>query len=83
MGNTSNLLKEITEHMNIRGIKQSVEEAKEELIDTKYKIEDKNKIYNIDKIIKIIEQTDIFDLSIKDINRYLDKLIILIDFIDE
>lgn len=76
----SNRLKGINEYMSIREIKQSIDEVKEELIDLKYKIENNNKIYNIDKIIKIIEQTDIFDLSMNNISENLNKLIILIEF---
>lgn len=77
---TSNLLKGVTEYMSIRGIKNSVAEVREELTNIKYEIRDNNKIHNIDKIVKIIDQTDILDLTIGDIKKYLDKLIILIEF---
>lgn len=77
---TSDLLKGIAEYMSIREIKNSLAEVREELINIKYEIKDNNKIYNIDKIIKIIDQTDILDLTINDIKKYLDKLIILIEF---
>lgn len=76
----SNLLKGITEYMSVREIKKSIEEVKEELIDLKYKIDDNNKIYNIEKIIKVIDKTDIYDLFMNNISEHLNKLIILIEF---
>ncbi|MDV9617811.1 hypothetical protein RHG62_19100 [Clostridioides difficile] len=70
------------ETSSLRELKEYVKDLRKILSEYKYK----NKIdevteYQIDKLCYKIDNTDIFDLKYKEIEKYIDSLILILDFI--
>lgn len=68
--------------VSIRIIKDSLDNVYSQLLDYKYNNEvDNIKEYQIYKLSLIMQNTDIFDLSYKELEEYINKLIHIVEFI--
>ncbi|EMQ1359365.1 hypothetical protein KLN56_10530 [Clostridioides difficile] len=70
------------ETSSLRELKGYIKDLRKTLSEYKYQ----NKIdevteYQIDKLCYKIDNTDIFDLKYKEIEKYIDSLILILDFI--
>ena len=77
-------LKNGLKEVNIRIIKDSLQDIQDQLLNYKYdnKEVDEVKEYQIYKIYKLMQHTDIFNLSFIDLENYIIKLINIIEFIE-
>lgn len=71
------------ENEKIKDINNTIKEVRSELQEYKYKnIIDDNQEYEIYKLIKYIDKIDIYDLSYSEVKRHIQKLIIIIEYIE-
>ena len=76
-------IKSELKNINIRIIKDSLQDIQDQLLDYKYDKEvDDLKEYQIYKIYKFMQHTDIFNLSFIELENYIIKLINIIEFIE-
>ena len=77
-------LKTGLKEVNIRIIKDSLQDIQDQLLNYKYdnKEVDEVKEYQIYKIYKLMQHTDIFNLSFIELENYIIKLINIIEFIE-
>lgn len=77
-------LKKGLKEVNIRIIKDSLQDIQDQLLNYKYnnKEVDEVKEYQIYKIYKLMQHTDIFNLSFTELENYIIKLINIIEFIE-
>ncbi|MFY8264459.1 hypothetical protein ACOT7R_16350 [Clostridium perfringens] len=77
------LLKSIDmENTSIRMIKETLEEVRKELGDYQFENECSNNTkYNLHKLQCLVDRTNIEDLNFREIKEYINKLIVLIEFI--
>lgn len=69
--------------INLRMLKSCLNDVQDSLLNYKYDNEvDELKEMQIYKIYKLMQRTDIFDLSIKEIESYIIKLINILEFIE-
>lgn len=68
--------------VSIRIIKDSLNNVQSELLNYKYsEVMDEIREFQIYKLIKIMQSVDIFDLSYKEMEEYINKLIHIAEFI--
>ncbi|HGM3960678.1 TPA: hypothetical protein ACKOUA_003207 [Clostridioides difficile] len=82
LANQIKVIKTSLETSSLRELKGYIKDLRKALSGYKYK----NKIdeiteYQIDKLCYKIDNTDIFDLKYKEIEKYIDSLILILDFI--
>lgn len=77
-------LKKGLKEVNIRIIKESLQDIQDQLLNYKYdnKEVDEVKEYQIYKTYKLMQHTDIFNLSFIELENYIIKLINIIEFIE-
>lgn len=77
-------LKSGLKEVNIRIIKDSLQDIQDQLLNYEYdnKEVDEVKEYQIYKIYKLMQHTDIFNLSFIELENYIIKLINIIEFIE-
>ena len=77
-------LKSGLKEVNIRIIKDSLQDIQDQLLNYKHdnKEVDEVKEYQIYKIYKLMKHTDIFNLSFIELESYIIKLINIIEFIE-
>ena len=76
-------IKSELKNINIRIIKDSLQDIQDQLLNYKYDKEvDDLKEYQIYKIYKFMQHTDIFNLSFIELENYIIKLINIIEFIE-
>lgn len=76
-------IKSELKNINIKLIKDCLQDIQDQLLDYKYDKEiDDLKEYQIYKIYKFMQHTDIFNLSFVELENYIIKLINIIEFIE-
>ena len=76
-------IKSELKNINIKLIKDCLQDIQDQLLDYKYDKEvDDLKEYQIYKIYKFMQHTDIFNLSFIELENYIIKLINIIEFIE-
>lgn len=76
-------IKSELKNINIKLIKDCLQDIQDQLLDYKYDKEvDDLKEYQIYKTYKLMQHTDIFNLSFIEIENYIIKLINIIEFIE-
>ena len=81
MLNQLKCIKSGLKEVNLRTIKESLQDIQKQLLDYD-KQGDDLKEYNIYKLYKIMKNTDIFNLSFTELEIYINKLISIVEFIE-